>query len=211
MYIYISTTRACAPVQRCSSFLAMEAIANLSWVLREHRAGCRFRPPSCPFVEPAALLLARWPTCSLRNPSKSTLAHDAVAAVVLHEHHLIIRVGAGLIQFVYGSHSRMAADLTLDKNLFSLPFSRVFIWFIYFLFCNRFVVNFRVLARIKTLKKSYKYLKTWFQPDLSKRPHAPRISCHDRAHIGHCDNLRTNVSWRTRFCSVSLWSVYAAW
>jgi hypothetical protein len=45
---------------------------------------------------------------------------------VLHEHHLIIRVGAGLIQFVYGSHSRMAADLTLDKNLFSLPFSRDF-------------------------------------------------------------------------------------
>jgi len=43
----------------------------------------------------------------------------------LHEHHLIIRVGAGLIQFVYGSHSRMAADLTLDKNLFSLPFLRV--------------------------------------------------------------------------------------
>ena len=125
MYIYISTTRACAPVQRCSSFLAMEVIANLSWVLREHLAGCRFRPPSCPFVEPAALLLARWPTCSLRNPSESTLAHDAVAAVVLHEHHLIIRVGAGLIQFVYGSHSRLAVDLTLDKNLFSLPFSRV--------------------------------------------------------------------------------------
>jgi hypothetical protein len=44
---------------------------------------------------------------------------------VLHKHHLIIRVGAGLIQFVYGSHSRMAADLTLDKNLFSQPFSRV--------------------------------------------------------------------------------------
>jgi len=55
------------------------------------------------------------------------LAHDAVAAVVLHKHHLIIHVGAGLIQFVYGSHSRLAADLTLDKNLFSLPFSRVFV------------------------------------------------------------------------------------
>jgi len=41
---------------------------------------------------------------------------------VLHKHHRIIRVGAGLIQFVYGSHSRMAADLTLDKNLFSQPF-----------------------------------------------------------------------------------------
>jgi len=36
------------------------------------------------------------------------IAHDAVAAVVLHKHHLIIRVGAGLIQFVYGSHSRLA-------------------------------------------------------------------------------------------------------
>ena len=124
MYIYISTTRACAPLQRCSSFLAMEGIANLSWVLREHWAGCRFRPPSCPFVEPAALLLARSQTCSLKK-SDPTLAHDAVAAVVLHKHHLIIRVGAGLIQFVYGSHSRLAADLTLDKNLFSLPFSRL--------------------------------------------------------------------------------------
>ena len=62
----------------------------------------------------------------LRNPIKSTLAHDAVAAVVLHKHHLIIRVGVGLIQFVYGSHSRLAADLTLDKNLFPLPFSRAF-------------------------------------------------------------------------------------
>jgi hypothetical protein len=67
MYIYISTTRECAPVQRYSSFLAMEAIANLSWVLREHRAGYRFRPPSCPFVEPAALLLARTQTCSLKK------------------------------------------------------------------------------------------------------------------------------------------------
>jgi len=45
----------------------------------------------------------------------------------LHEHHLIIRVGAGLIQFVYGSHSRMAADLTIDKHLFLLPFLRVFL------------------------------------------------------------------------------------
>jgi len=45
---------------------------------------------------------------------------------VFHKHHLIIHVGAGLIQFVYGSHSRLVADLTLDKNLFSLPFSRAF-------------------------------------------------------------------------------------
>jgi len=45
----------------------------------------------------------------------------------LHKHHLIIRVGAGLTQFVYGSHSRLAADLTLDKNLFSLPFLQGFL------------------------------------------------------------------------------------
>ena len=43
-----------------------------------------------------------------RNPSKSTLAHDAVATAVLHKHHLIIRVGAGLIQFVCRSHLRLA-------------------------------------------------------------------------------------------------------
>jgi len=39
-----------------------------------------------------------------RNPSKSTLAHDVVATAVLHKHHPIIRIGAGLIQFVYQSH-----------------------------------------------------------------------------------------------------------
>ena len=67
-------TRACAPIQRCRSFFAMEAIANLSWVLREHRAGC---------LLPPALLLARRnqspDAVRLKNPSKSTLAHDAVA------------------------------------------------------------------------------------------------------------------------------------
>ena len=45
---------------------------------------------------------------------------------MLRKHHLIIRVGAGLIQFVYGSHLRLAADLTLDKNVFFLPFWRAF-------------------------------------------------------------------------------------
>ena len=38
------------------------------------------------------------------------LAHDAVAAAVLHKHHPIIRVGAGLIQFVYKSHSSLATE-----------------------------------------------------------------------------------------------------
>ena len=43
-----------------------------------------------------------------KNLSKSTLAHDAVATAVLHKHHPIIRVSAGLIQFVYGSRSHLA-------------------------------------------------------------------------------------------------------
>jgi len=60
---------------------------------------------------------------SARPPAPSS---NPKPAVVLHKHHLIIRVGAGLIQFVYGSHSCMTTDLTLDKNLFSQPFSRVF-------------------------------------------------------------------------------------
>jgi len=112
-------TRACAPMQRCSSFLAMEAIANLSWVLREHCGGCRLPLALLP---PALLQAIRQLTLFTKNPSKSTLAHDAVAAAVLHKHHPIIRVGAGLIQFVYGSHSRWATGVTSSKILFLLSF-----------------------------------------------------------------------------------------
>jgi len=59
-----------------------------------------------------------------KNPSKSTLAHDAVATAVSHKHHSIIRVGAGLFQFVYGSHSRSATELIHPRILFSPWFSR---------------------------------------------------------------------------------------
>jgi len=58
--------------------------------------------------------------CS-RNPSKSTLAHDAVASAVSHT----IRVSAGLVQIVYGSHSRLATGVTSSRNVFS-PFFREF-------------------------------------------------------------------------------------
>ena len=61
-----------------------------------------------------------------RNPSKSTLAHDAVATAVLHKHHPIICVGAGLIQFVYRSHLRLATEATSNRNAFSLFFARFF-------------------------------------------------------------------------------------
>jgi len=116
-------TRACAPMQRCRSSFAMNAIANLFRVLREHRAGCRLPP---------ALLLSR-PNPSpdavrSRNPSKSTPAHDAVAAAVSYKHHSIIRVGAGFIQFVYGSHSHLATGATSSRILFKFRnfFARVF-------------------------------------------------------------------------------------
>jgi len=88
--------------------------------LREHRAGCRLPPALLPARQnqlPDAI-------CS-RNLSKSTLAHDVVAAAVLHKLHPIIRVGAGLIQFVYGSHSRLA---TVTEKHFR-HFSREFFYF----------------------------------------------------------------------------------
>jgi len=60
-----------------------------------------------------------------RNPSKSTLAHEAVATAVLHKHHPIICVGVGLIQFVYWSHFRLATEATPNRNAFSPFFTRV--------------------------------------------------------------------------------------
>jgi len=48
-----------------------------------------------------------------RNPSKSTLAHDAVATAVLHKHHPIICVG----QFVYRSHLRSATEATRNRYI----------------------------------------------------------------------------------------------
>ena len=61
-----------------------------------------------------------------RNPSESTLAHDAVATAVLHKHHPIIRVGAGLIKFVCRSNLCLATEATRNKNAFSPFFARVF-------------------------------------------------------------------------------------
>jgi len=46
-------TCVCAPIQLCSSFFAMEAIANLFCVLREHGAGCCLLPALPPALLPA--------------------------------------------------------------------------------------------------------------------------------------------------------------
>jgi len=91
-------TRVCAPMQQCRNFIAMETIANLSWVMREHRADCH--------LPPAQVLSRRNQSPDAvrsRHPYKTMLAHDAIATAVLHKHHSVIRVGAGLIQSVYGS------------------------------------------------------------------------------------------------------------
>jgi len=45
-------TRACAPMQQCRSFVAMEAVANLSWFLRKRRASY-YRLPPAPAIHPA--------------------------------------------------------------------------------------------------------------------------------------------------------------
>ena len=82
IYLHNSCMRACATVQQlpCHGSYC-EPVLSLA------RTSCRlsFPPDLLPLVEPAALLLACCKTCQVRNLSKSTLANDAVAAVVLHK------------------------------------------------------------------------------------------------------------------------------
>jgi len=67
-------------------------------------------------VQAVVLLLSRRnqsPNAVLsKNPSKSTLAHDAVTTAVSHKHHSIIRVGAGLIQLSMVRTRSVATELT---------------------------------------------------------------------------------------------------
>jgi len=86
-------------------------------------AGCRL--PLAP-LPPALLLAIRQLTLFTKNLSKSTLAHETVAAAVLHKHHPIIRVGAEFIQFVYGSHTRWATGVTSSKIPFPPSFGASF-------------------------------------------------------------------------------------
>jgi len=93
-------------------------------ILSLARTSCRLLSTARPTARPLAGNPLR-DVLRSRNPSKSTLAHDAVATAVLHKHHLIIRVGAGLIQFVYRSHLRSATEATRNRNAFSPFFARV--------------------------------------------------------------------------------------
>ena len=103
IYIYPQLVHAC---------LCNGAAASLPWkLLRTYLESCanivQAVVSACP-PTPQIRRAGRPPAgpspdaVRLRYPSKSTLAHDVVAAAVLHKHHPIIRVGAGLIQFVNG-------------------------------------------------------------------------------------------------------------
>ena len=109
-------------MQWCRNFFAMK-------LLRTYFESCASIVQAVVSARPTAVStkpVNRRDAVRSRNPSKSTLAHDAVAAAVSHKHHSIISVGAGLIQFVYKSHSRLATELTLDTVLCSPWFQRAF-------------------------------------------------------------------------------------
>jgi len=96
-------------------------------ILSLAQTSCRLSFTTCPPAARPLLDAARF-----KNPSTSTLAHGAVAAAVLHKHHPIIRVGAGLIQFVYGSRSHLAnGGYPSQKCVFTI-FARVFSYLIHF-------------------------------------------------------------------------------
>ena len=80
-------------------------------ILSLARTSCRLLFTARPTARPLAGNPLRDVVRS-KNLFKSTLAHDAVATAVLRKHLPIIRVGAGLIQFVYRSHLRLATEAT---------------------------------------------------------------------------------------------------
>jgi len=121
-------------------------------ILSLSRTSCRLsfttRPPASrrlasppPPARPPAVLLPLscrplFDAARFKIPSKSTLAHDAVAvaAAVLHKHHLIICVGAGLIQIVYWSRSPLVnGGYPSQKCVFA-----IFAWVFYTVLPTRY-------------------------------------------------------------------------
>jgi len=140
-------TRACTRLWNSAATSKSLTVANLHWVPSleivpaavcrpprywhdEHR-----RPPNHPRLQaavPPAPLLARRTLSPTRvsaagllpkrrppkNRPKSTPDHDSVAAAVSHKHHSIIRVGAGLLQFVHACTCTSVAEAISIKNPF---------------------------------------------------------------------------------------------
>jgi len=97
---------------------------ELSWDFCKPRAGCCL---------PHALLLSRRnqspDAARPKKMSKSTLAHDAVATVVSHTHHSIIRVGAGhtihMCIYMLAGRMRSETNCFFSSTRFSFRKSKV--------------------------------------------------------------------------------------
>jgi len=72
-------------------------------ILSLAQASCRLSFAARPAAASTKSVARR---CSFKKSIQIHAAHDAVAAAVSHKYHSIIRVGADLIQFFYGSHSK---------------------------------------------------------------------------------------------------------
>ena len=85
------------------------AAASLPWkLLRTYLESCANIVQAVVSARPPSPLSSRPPSCwpvdrpvRLRNPFKSTLAHDAVAAVVLHKHHLMLVRASSSLSMVH--------------------------------------------------------------------------------------------------------------
>ena len=125
VYIYLHNSCMCA----CTTVQQLPCHGSYcELILSLARTSCRlsFPPALLPLVELAALLLARCPTSSLKKSvqihASSWRGRHCSVAQATSDHPRC----AGLIQFVYGSHSRMATDLTLDKIYFRSHFCGFF-------------------------------------------------------------------------------------
>jgi len=115
MYIYMHMlTCIYISQQLVHSRLCNGAVASLPWkLLRTYLESCANIVQAVVSAHLPAPSSSRLPSClpvarhvRLRNLIKSTLAHDAVTVVVLHKHHLIIRVGAGVSSSLSMVHTR---------------------------------------------------------------------------------------------------------
>jgi len=127
---------------KVQKLLCHETIANLSRVLREHRAGCRCRRPTAVSTKPVSTKPVAG-AVRPKNLSKSTLALDAVAAAMSQKNH----VGAGLIKFVYKSHLRFAKELTMEKFYFRHGFRGLF-FYVYIYIDKYMYIDMILLALI---------------------------------------------------------------
>jgi len=97
---------------------------------------------------------------------KSMLAHDAVAAAVLHKHHSIIRVDAGFIQFGHG----LAHGAGPTKNSIFAIFRASYFFLRYKRFVIRIFLCIGDFRRFLKQKKELSRLNSNFQKKYGVEP-----------------------------------------